>query len=513
MALLRHKPKFAYSGLTVIMSGPSRFDRSQLLDGVGGHYFEEKCLYPNTNRYACDIRVADDDSPLLPNTRTILLLGQYALRKYTGSDLSLDEQRGSPILIEGIPAIPSFSPQDAVDPFAFEKDYNKDYRDGESVEGEDDDSEDGEGDSIAETKTRQKTKRANFRFWLKQDVKKALKILEHGGIPPRPFEPDYHIWPDADRVIKTLTETKNQHLFFDIETDFITQDMRCFAYAFSEQPTDIFVVPFLDINYHPAYGRTTTAAIWKALYIAIRDNIVVAHNGAHFDFLILARKYRMAVRRAYDTMVAAHRIYPKIEKSLGHWTSLCTYEPFHKDEGNHTYMSERQAEQLYRYCGKDVFTMILIKKYQDEMAAKDPGLDASIKLANRAIRPYLTTCLAGMHYDEAAKLAWMREADRRMTFYMKVIQNLTGPDVPPLISSQKCELYFHKMLGLPVISKTDTGKAQLGAENLLKLAIKYPSPVFKFLLAYREVKKELGTLKFKVYKEAPLPELKILTNP
>ncbi len=48
--------------------------------------------------------------------------------------------------------------------------------------------------------------------------------------------------------------------------------------------------------------------------------------------------------------------------------SLYTYEPYHKNEGNHSYRSTSQAEQLMLYCGKDVYGMMLVKKAQEVRA-------------------------------------------------------------------------------------------------------------------------------------------------
>ena len=75
------EPKFTYSGLTIILDNPSRFDvdRKSLLTGFAGDWFNTECLGPNTTRWACQIRTRDDKSPLLPGTLCILALGNRVL--------------------------------------------------------------------------------------------------------------------------------------------------------------------------------------------------------------------------------------------------------------------------------------------------------------------------------------------------------------------------------------------------------------------------------------------------
>jgi len=494
--MLRNHPKFAYNGLTLILSVPSRNDTTELLSGVPGFYINTECLSPETNIYCCDVRLVDDPSPFYKDTKVIVLLGLQAFKKWTNSELTLDEARGSPFIINDIVCIPTFGAQDSIDLKDFESKFNEHLKKNEDEDEfiGDDDNEDGD---VFESKGRGKTKRKNYRFWLKQDIKKALRILENDGKIPKLYEqePTYIIAPDADFVCDRLLKYKDNFMFYDCETDFISYDIRCFAFSFSDNPFEIITVPLLTTDYKPYYGEEQFK-VFRALVLSIQSNTLVAHNGDQFDFLVLALLYRIPVRKVYDTLISQHRIYPTIEKSLGHLMSLCTYEMYHKDEGSHGYFNHDQAMQLYKYCGKDVFGMYLVWKWQQEMADEDEGLLLSIKQANDAIIPYETASYLGMHYNEIKRKEWIFEADRLMEHYMKVMRILTGPNVEPLISNQKCNKYFHELLGYPVISKTKTGKPSLGKDNLLKLGLSVDNPVTKFLIRYRETQKESGILNF-----------------
>jgi hypothetical protein len=125
---------------------------------------------------------------------------------------------------------------------------------------------------------------------------------------------------------------------------------------------------------------------------------------------------------------------------------------------------------------------------------------ASINQGNRAIRPYLITSLLGFHYDEERRQAWIKENDRLMYQYLRIMKHLCGPGADPLISNKACVKYFHTQLGYKVVGRTKTNNASLAKDNLFKLRLNYENPVIDVLLKYREVQKQTGTLQFKVWK-------------
>jgi hypothetical protein len=496
--LLRHHPTFAYCGLTIILSNPSRFDLEikKLITGAADWFFNNECLYPDCNRYQCDIRLIDDKTPLRKETKAILLLGEKAHKLYTGLDTTLDEHRGNPIMVNGIPCISSFAPQDCCDIVNYEKQYNKDYQTVEEFM-----SEEIAAGEVYESKGRGKTKRSNYRFWLKHDTKKILKILNNNGVIPAPIlnEPTYIVRPSSEEIIHILTTTKGDYFYYDMETDIDTADMRCFAFAFGKRPEVVYIVPTLDLEYRYAYSRLPQ--IIRAKCIAMRDNCTVAHNGALFDFLILAIKYHLPIGKVvYDTMVAQQRIYPDVEKSLGHCISLASFLEYHKNQGNHTYRTAKQAEDLYYYCGKDIYGMMIVHLWQMQQMNADPGLKASIEQAQKMVPVYLLMTLLGMKYDEDRRASVVKDNDLYMKQAMRIIKHLTGDEVDYLISRKTCEKYFKDALDYPVVDRTPANQAAYDEGALLILKQKYPeNVVIDFLLKYRARKKESGDLQFKAW--------------
>lgn len=498
--MLRNKPRLTYSGLTIILSNPSRFDITNLLSGPANPLFNNHCLRPDFNLMQCDIRVMEDTSEFLPNTKCILLLGEAAMHKYCPNtrNNSLNEMRGSPLEVNGIPAYASFFPQDATDIKNHEANINKESKE---YTGNEDYETENEGDE----KDFSPTKRGNYAFWLKRDVWKAKQVIKNKPFPIR--QGIFHIYPSADEVIISLTSTKGKYLYFDIETDYEEQNLLCFSYSFDG--VNVYSVPALDNNYQWAYS--SVHFIMRALAIAIRDNTLVAHNGASFDFFVLGYKYHVPVYKCYDTMLAMHRCFPDVEKSLGHCTSYWLNTRFHKDTDSRAYMTREHMMQKLNYCAKDVHTMAGIHEEITKYARTIPGLDGSIQCAMDSIRPYLLMSLQGIRYNQEKVDKKKNENDRLMMQYIRMIKLLMGETADEACRKQikvkakafpgsntQCCHYFHEQLGYAVVARSlKTQKPSLAKKAMFRLALKYPNnPIVTLVCAYREVAKEYGALKF-----------------
>lgn len=511
--MFRTKPKLKYCGLTIMLSNPSRFDTVSLLSSTGGHVLNDHCLRPDYNVMQCDVRLVQDPTPLLPDTKCVLLLGEgalhFALPQTKGN--TLNELRGSPFVKDGIVYIASFFPQDAADPKNDEAKYWKRV----TPEEYEDNNPDEDEASDEDEKSHSNTSWSNYAFWLRMDTIKAKRILKNQGkIPLCPREelhPIYRLYPPLDEVIPVLLSHKDELMFFDIETDYEEANIQCFSFSFDG--IWIYCVPVLSYDYAPAY--TNCHMLVRALALAIYNNILVAHNGGGFDFLVWCFKYHLPVRRVKDTMTMQQRIYPEIEKSLGHGTSLWTWQSFHKDEDARGYWNHDQLKKRLSYCGKDVRTMYLNYHAMMEHAAKIPGMINSIETANDAIVPYLTTTLLGMRCLPERIMEEARESDLLMNQYNRLIKLLIGEKSMAHIrstitkpkmfagSNSQCCTYFHDMLGYRVLWRSPkTGKPSLGKKIMYKLALMYPdNPVIQLVLAFRKLQKEYGTYKFLPWKD------------
>lgn len=494
------KPRLTYKGLTIIMSNPSRFDKTELLSATGGWFFRNECLRPHLNVMQCEVRTKEERGPFLPNTKAVLLLGKDAFTLWTGDDKhTLGEVRGSIYYVNGIPSIPSYLPQDCMDAKDYESTHN------ELLSGKNYEEDYGSGEA-SEKRRHGVTSRTNWRFWLQQDTAKCIRILLNDGVIPVSaghFTPTYRLYPSATDVIAELENAVGKNLYIDIETD-ENFGLKCIGYSLD---TDVIsVVPIIDYRYQRAYPEVVN--ILRAFSVASLRNTVVSHNGSGFDWIVLPWRYHtLRGQLYYDTMLAQHRCYPDIEKSLGHCTSLWTYEPFHKDEGTGNYRTPEDMRQLMQYCGKDVYTMMLIKRAIDAYAKTVPGLPESIAQVNASVPAYLLMTMTGIHYKQELLDATMKENDELMMQYNRMIDILVGKEAMALLnrkskhslpgSNAKCCMYFHGLLGYPVIARSKLTKSpSLAKKAMYKLRLKHSNPVIDIALAYREVAKESGSLKF-----------------
>jgi len=521
---VRHLPTKDYKGLTVVLSNPSRFDLSatpkpRLLSGAAGNFFRYECLKGYVDEEECDIRTSDVKADLLPSTKGILLLGEKAFREWGGkyySGYKLQEERGCP-LVNGsysIPTICSFFPQDCMDLQNYESRFNKesfDYgTDSEGVRKETEEETKRHGGATA---------RENFRFFLKRDCKKLLAkifperarglekiVLENqlpGGFIPR-------LYPPSEEIIRVLKNAKNTGVYLDIETDFPLYQISCLGISMEDSPI-VYVIPFHRYDFKPAYGDL--AQILRELSLCLdrrRGNEIVIHN-SQFDLLILAWKYRILFNPSiYDTMLAQHKCFVDIEKSLGHCSSIWTWEEYHKDEGIFNPHNQEQERQLWMYNAKDVYTMKLIRKGQETYAKTQPGLGSSIEATNRCCYPYLINTLFGINYSPESLNTMFEQNDRLITQYLRLLKILLGPKLCSEVMSgskthilgspKQCVRYYHEIMGYPKVDRTPSGEPSLAADALYKLKLKKPDNIsIDILLKLRERIKESGSLKFEAW--------------
>ena len=464
---MRHKPTETYSGLTVVIDTPSRFDRSVLMSGYAGAFFDSTLA---VRRGSCDLRTLSTmGAGLLPKTRVVVLLGRKCLHQYKPGVL-LDEQRGNPWMEGEITYLASYMPQDAFD----RKNYfnpNEEY-----IKGSDDDKV-----------THGRTKRQNWKFWLRKDLKKACRYLL---VKPRIQDFREVIYPELETVVKDLTETKGKDLFFDVET-MSDLTLTCFGYAWSE--AEATCVPMYEIPRQAYYyGGQGTARILRALAVAFRDNTVVIHN-ALFDLFVMAHKYGIPYpRKVYDTMLSHHRLQPEVEKSLGHCISLYIDREYHKNEGVFEPRNQQQILSLYHYNAKDVISLALLKP-KLELHAKQLYAEESIQQVNESITPYLTAIFQGLNYNKQGLEDKIVYNTRYCAQISRMLRLLVGYELNPN-SPKQVSNYLYKGMQYRKPTKDLTNE-----KTLLQLRLKHPNPVLTLILKYREVAKQSGQLKFPPY--------------
>lgn len=488
LPVLRHKPVLPYNGLTVILSHPGRNDlKGQLISGMSGSFFEN-AIKP-FNRYGCDIRTQNSisaASPILPGTKCVMLLGSETLGIIGKSGQAVEVLRGSPFVIGGIVYLPSFHSQDALDRKNYEQSLNPLFG-GQEADIESDSDTDTESD----TKDRSKTSRKNFRFWLEQDIKKAVRICKEGL---RPNTCNYRLEPNSDDLIQWMRGLRGQRVFFDIETTLDTKQITCFSLGVG--PSEVWAVPLIRYDNTPAYNYPTQARIFGALASVFQHNTIVVHNSA-FDLFILLWKYHIPpppIGQIEDTMVMHHRLYAEVEKSLGHCVSLYSDQPYHKDEGVFHPHNSAQEKQLLLYNAKDVETLALVYDGLLERGRLLKALD-SFKQANDSIRAYLTMSYRGIRLDTDALCKHIDNIRRRQDIIEnKILPVLVGYPLNPR-SPVQVSKYLYEQLGC---DRPKDGELT-GKKALYRIALKRNIPALKVIIALRSMGREASALGFTLW--------------
>lgn len=495
----RTAPLLPYCGVTFIIGEPSRFDSKELISGNGGQFFSQT-LKP-LSRFNVDIRDLEYSGGLIEGTKVIVLLGEKAKDHYLGHlKLSLDQCRGYCYTINEIVYIATYLPQDCKD----RKQYEIEAEDSEIAgEGEIKDDEEGK------EKEHSKTRRKNYKFWFIKDIEKAIKISKE-GIPGSLLVSDsLRIYPTSREVIDELTTHKNDILYFDIETHPVNYYITVFSFAFGDRR--IFTVPLVRFFGTPSYNKGELCSIFKSLQMAFMDNRVCIYN-AGFDLFILAWKYKLCppkLNNIIDPMIMQHRLYPEVEKSLGHAMSFRTYEPYHKNENVFLPRSKDEEDRLWLYNAKDVYGLRLVHK-DIELEATRAKLSQVIHRSNRLVYPYLLMTLQGCKIDTEFRSSEIDKLERLKIQHRRIMRILVGYYIdkpattngPEVLGWQRIAKYLYQYKGLPKPqAKFINGKfvhRELTSDGTLyKLLIKHPELAFiKAVLSYRHLNKQAGFLKF-----------------
>ena len=479
---MRNPPLISYSGITIILDQPSRFDVEDTLISGQADALLQQGLKP-VNRYACDIRTVDCKDPLLPDTRVIVLMGSESLKLIKAPiEGTLSQLRGSPFDIGGIIYIPTFLPQDCIDKKNYEQYLNKALVDNT---GEDDDEEDAGGNH----KDKGKTARRNYKFWLLCDLQKAVRLSK---TKLSVSNPNYIIYPSSAVILKWMYEQRGQKIFLDIESNPDTCELLCFSVSTGSEV--IYTIPIRQYNGSLAYDKQVIADIIQGLCFLFAHNTIVIHN-ALFDLFIFLWKWKIpppAYDQIEDTMIMHHRCFSDLEKSLGHVISLYTDLPYHKNESNYFPHNREQDRRLWLYNAKDVYALATVYISLSRNIIK-LGASTAVQDGNRAIRWSLLFSYRGVRVELERLCKGIDTNERRREIWeSKILHTLVGYKLNPR-SPQQVEHYLYDQLDIR--RPTGKGASMTGKKQLYKLQVKHDIPALTVILALRRLGTEQGKLK------------------
>jgi hypothetical protein len=445
-------------------------NRHGLGKGEVWEWFREQ-LPPTT-----EIELLDATTSAIPTGDRVLLMGQRTLQQFTSPDASIFTSRGALLQCYGRYATATFDLQDAFD---FKN------------MGHDNVYEESATDN-ATGKDRAATSKANWPFWITQDAKKLLAVTE----PPVIESPRYLIPQYLHQYTDRLLTVKDATIYLDIEVSLEAGKLDCVGVAVNDSPVTVF--PIYNYKHELHYPRGEVLRFLAALSTALQRNHVVVHN-AMFDLVYLLSECRLPIGRdVFDTMLCQQRLFPEVEKSLGHAISMWTWQPWHKGEGG-TPMSYEQQARFWEYNAKDVWTTRMVHRAQLRYLRDNPTYQPSVDQVMASIYPYIVATCTGCRIDNKQLLTLKHKLAARLHQLTRILRILTdNPKLNPSSVDQLRKFFFDKLAYKPT-GYTETGRPELGEKQLYQLALRYDNPVLQLLLVYRELDKELSMASFQGY--------------
>ncbi len=136
---------------------------------------------------------------------------------------------------------------------------------------------------------------------------------------------------------------------YDIEV--VNEEVSCISIARS--PYDCMSIPFY-ADGRDWFSVDQEAEVWRAIAELLENPDIekVGHN-VTFDSTFLFIKYGIRSRNLKDTMVSCGIAFPDFPKGLDFVTSICTKEPYYKDDGKRWFKIGGRIEDFWIYNAKD----------------------------------------------------------------------------------------------------------------------------------------------------------------
>ncbi|MFA6973094.1 MAG: uracil-DNA glycosylase family protein, partial [Gallionella sp.] len=167
-----------------------------------------------------------------------------------------------------------------------------------------------------------------FTHFIRFDLRRAIEESAYPDIrlPSRRL----HIEPSFIEAMAYLQSCYNRpKLGFDIEV--VNEEISCISIA--RTPYDCMSIPFV-MEGRDYFTIDQEIAIWQEIANILETPSIekVGHNVC-FDSTFIFIKYGIRSVNLKDSMVSSSICYPDFPKGLDFVTSICTREPYYKDDG------------------------------------------------------------------------------------------------------------------------------------------------------------------------------------
>lgn len=253
-------------------------------------------------------------------------------------------------------------------------------------------------------------------------------------------------------------------LGFDIEV--VNEEVSCISVA--KNPYDVISIPFFS-NGQDHFTVDQEIAIWKELTRLLEDPAItkVGHNIA-FDSTFLFIKYGIRTTNMKDTMILSSICYPDFPKGLDFVTSICTKEPYYKDDGKKWFKFGGSIDDFWIYNAKDSAVCIESLPILEAEVQRQGNEGAAER--QTAIVPSLVYMQArGIKVDKEGMDKAAKEYSWRIEQLQEELNSVCGQELNANSSKQLQEYFYIKKKIKPYVSRA-TGNVSVDAMALKRLS-------------------------------------------
>lgn len=253
---------------------------------------------------------------------------------------------------------------------------------------------------------------------------------------------------------------------FDIEV--MNEEISCISV--SRSPYDVISIPFV-MNGRDYFTVDQEAAIWLAIGELLEnpDIVKIGHN-ITFDATFIFIKYGIITRNMKDTMVECSICYPSFPKGLDFVTSICTKEPYYKDDGKKWFKFGGSVHDFWIYNAKDSACCDESEPVLQAEVQRQ-GNEGTVERQLSIIPSLIYMQSRGIQADKKGMDAAAKKSMEEVAELQEKLNELAGGHLNPN-SSKQLQGYFYIKKGIkPYVSRA-TGNVAVDAMALKRIARK-----------------------------------------
>ena len=255
-------------------------------------------------------------------------------------------------------------------------------------------------------------------------------------------------------------------LGFDIEV--VNEEISCISIA--KNPYDVISIPFV-IDGRDYFNIEQEVVIWTEIAKLLESpNIIKVGHNVCFDSTFIFIKYGIRSCNLKDTMVSSSICYPDFPKGLDFVTSICTKEPYYKDDGKKWFKFGGSIRDFWVYNAKDSAVCI---ESEDVLKAETQRQGNEAALARQlSIIPSLVYMQArGIQADKKGMDLAAEENVKKIGQLQEELNSLCGYSINPNSTKQLQEYFYFKKGIKPYVSRS-TGNISVDAMALKRISRK-----------------------------------------